>query len=105
MNAITTAEIPEGWLQRLEREQVIKDMPRELLANHLAVQGWVPVQAGTAAVARGPERVFLVGGKMNRLSVAYSQHPHTPKRTEVPWSSIKPEHLRMLAVRIAGDEL
>lgn len=89
---------------RREREEVIKAMPHEHLANHLAIQGWVPVQAGTAAVARGPERVFLVG-HANGLSVAYSEHPGTPKRTEVPWSTIKPAHLRMLAVRIAGDEL
>jgi hypothetical protein len=96
-----TVEDEADWLRRLEREEVVKNMPIDTLRAHLAVQGWVPVEATRQALQRGCERVMIIEHQRG-LSCGYYTHPHELPRVEVPWDSIPTPRLRMMAVKIAG---
>ena len=96
---IVAAEADEEWMRILERQELLKHMPRRMLETHLSLLGWYPVAATRAALQRGKERVYIIE-LQDKTSVGYSEFSKL-QQIDGAWHSIKLPYLRLLADKTA----
>ena len=87
-----------------QRKEAISKLTRSQLEAHLALQGWHPVAATTAALQRGNERVYVIGMARGLTTGVYTHSKELPRHEE-PWGWVKFAHLIMMAHKIEEEGL
>lgn len=89
----------DEWLAREDRYDKLRQLPREQLQAHLTLNGWVPVEAKTAALQRGTERVYIIAGA-NGLAAGYYEHTSVLPRVELPWRELQWGRILLMVERL-----